>query len=249
MKILVPVKRVVDYNVKVRALPDRSGVDVAAAKMSMNPFDEIAVEAAVRLKEQGKADEVVVVSIGPAKTAETLTVALAMGADRALHVEAEAAPEPLAAARILAAAAEREQPGLIVMGKQAVDDDAAQVPQMLSALLNWPVATCANKIDVADGACTVSRETDAGDMIVRAALPCVVSADLRLAEPRYVTLANKMKARKKKIDKAAAADLAGGAAALVELVEAVDPPARAAGVKLAGVDELIDKLKNAAKAL
>lgn len=249
MKILVAVKRVVDYNVKVHALADHSDVDIATAKMSMNPFDEIAVEEAVRLKEAGKADEIVAVSIGPAKTADTLRVAMAMGADRALHVVCDERIEPINVAKILAAVARRENPDLILMGKQAVDNDAGQVPQMLSAMLETPVAINASGLELDGTRLSVLRETDAGLMRVAADLPAVVSADLRLAEPRYVTLPKMMKAKKKPIEEVAAAELEPNLAKTLELVSVVDPEARAAGVKLESVDALVDVLKNKLKVL
>ena len=240
MRILVAVKRVVDYNVKVHVLPDHSDVDTANVKMSMNPFDEIAVEQAVRLKEAGQADEVVAVSIGPDKTVDTLRVAMAMGADRAIHIKhPDTKIEPLAVAKLLAAVAKREEAALVLLGKQAIDNDAGQVPQMLSALLDWPVAI---KI-------TCVRETDTGLMKVEGELPAVVSADLRLAEPRYVTLPNMMKAKKKPVDAIEAADVADIGKRTLDLQEVIEPPARSAGVKLNSVDELIDVLKNTAKVL
>lgn len=250
MRILVAVKRVVDYNVKVHVLPDHSDVDTANVKMSMNPFDEIAVEQAVRLKEAGKADEVVAVSIGPDKTVDTLRVALAMGADRAVHVKHDDTKmEPAAVARLLAAVAKREEAGLILLGKQAIDNDAGQVPSMMSALLDMPVATNVSKLVIDGGSVTCVRETDTGLMTVKGELPAVVSADLRLAEPRYVTLPNMMKAKKKPIAAVEASELADIGGRTVEMTEAVEPPARSAGVKLGSVDELVDVLKNTAKVL
>lgn len=250
MRILVAVKRVVDYNVKVHVLPDHSDVDTANVKMSMNPFDEIAVEQAVRLKEAGKADEVVAVSIGPDKTVDTLRVALAMGADRAVHVKHDDTKmEPAAVARLLAAVAKREEAGLILLGKQAIDNDAGQVPSMMSALLDMPVATNVSKLEIDGGSVTCVRETDTGLMTVKGELPAVVSADLRLAEPRYVTLPNMMKAKKKPIAAVEASELADIGGRTVEMTEAVEPLARNAGVKLGSVDELVDVLKNTAKVL
>ncbi len=230
MKILVAVKRVVDYNVKVHALPDHSGLDTAGAKMSMNPFDEIALEAAVQLRQKNPGTEVVAVSIGGGKTADTLRVALAMGADRAIQVETEAPLQPLAVAKVLARVAEDEKPDLIITGKQAIDNDASQVPSMLSALLGMPVATCVNRID-------------------RASLPAVLSADLRLAEPRYVTLPAMMKAKKKPIAALKAGDLGLDLADRLAMQTVVEPEGRSGGVKLSGVDELIDVLRNKVKAL
>lgn len=249
MKVLVTVKRVVDYNVKVHAKADKSGPDIEAAKMSMNPFDEIAVEAAVRLKETGAADEVVALTVGPAKAVDQLRTAMAMGADRAIHVTLEAAADPAAAARIIAAVAKNEAPDLILMGKQAIDDDSAQAPAMVSAILNLPFAACADALRVENGTAFVSRETDEGLMEVSSALPCVVSADLRLAEPRYVTLPNMMKARKKPVETLDAASLGVDLTPSVTVIQAEDPAARAAGQMLASVDELIDVLKNKAKVL
>ena len=250
MRILVAVKRVVDYNVKVHVLPDHSDVDTANVKMSMNPFDEIAVEQAVRLKEAGKADEVVAVSIGPDKTVDTLRVALAMGADRAVHVKHDDTKmEPAAVARLLAAVAKREEAGLILLGKQAIDNDAGQVPSMMSALLDMPVATNVSKLEIDGGSVTCVRETDTGLMTVKGELPAVVSADLRLAEPRYVTLPTLMKAKKQPIAAVEASELADIGGRAVEMTEAVEPPARSAGVKLGSVDELVDVLKNTAKVL
>ncbi len=250
MRILVAVKRVVDYNVKVHVLPDHSDVDIANVKMSMNPFDEIAVEQAVRLKEAGKADEVVAVSIGPDKTVDTLRVALAMGADRAVHIKHDDTKlEPIAVAKLLAAVVKREEPGLVLLGKQAIDNDAGQVPQMLSALVDMPVAINVSGIELDGTKITCVRETDTGLMKVEGELPAVVSADLRLAEPRYVTLPNMMKAKKKPVDAVEAAELADIGARTVQMIEAVEPPARSAGVKLNSVDELIDVLKNTAKVL
>ena len=249
VKVLVTVKRVVDYNVKVHAKADKSGPDIEAAKMSMNPFDEIAVEAAVRLKETGAADEVVALTVGPAKAVDQLRTAMAMGADRAIHVTLEAAADPAAAARIIAAVAKNEAPDLILMGKQAIDDDSAQASAMVSAILNLPFAACADALRVENGTAFVRRETDEGLMEVSAALPCVVSADLRLAEPRYVTLPNMMKARKKPVETIDAASLGVDLTPSVTVIEAEDPAARAAGQMLASVDELIDVLKNKAKVL
>ncbi len=249
MKILVTVKRVVDYNVKVHALADHTGPDTAAAKMSMNPFDEIAVEQAVRFKEAGVADEVVAVSIGGAKTVDTLRVAMAMGADRAIHVTTDAVIDPAAAAEIFAAVCRKENPDLVLMGKQAIDDDAAQTPAMLSALMNLPLATCADAVTLEGSRISVRSETDDGLLEVACDLPAVVSADLRLAEPRYVTLPNMMKAKKKPVETIDAASLGVDLAPSVALTEAVDPPARAAGEMLSSVDALIDVLKNKAKVL
>ena len=250
MRILVAVKRVVDYNVKVHVLPDHSDVDTANVKMSMNPFDEIAVEQAVRLKEAGKADEVVAVSVGPDKTVDTLRVALAMGADRAIHIKhPDVKMEPIAVAKLLAGIVNREQPGLVLLGKQAIDNDAGQVAQMLSALTDMPVAINVSGLEIDGEKIVCVRETDTGLMKVEGSLPAVVSADLRLAEPRYVTLPNMMKAKKKPIESLEAADLADIGEKSVQMLEVVEPPARSAGVKLNSVDELIDALRNTAKVL
>lgn len=249
MKIFVAVKRVVDYNVKVHVLADHSDVDIAAAKMSMNPFDEIAVEQAVRLKEAGKADEVVAVSIGPAKTVDTLRVAMAMGADRAVHVLCDETLEPVAVARVLAAVARRETPDLLMFGKQAIDNDAGQIAPMVSAMLDMPVASNVSAIELDGTRLTVVRETDTGLMRVAADLPAVLSADLRLAEPRYVTLPNMMKAKKKPVATIAVEELGCDIARRNTRVEVVEPPARAAGTKLESVDALLDVLKNKAKVL
>ncbi len=249
MRILVAVKRVVDYNVKVHVLADHSDVDINGVKMSMNPFDEIAVEQAVRLKDAGKVDEVVAVSIGDAKTVDTLRVAMAMGADRAIHVTTDERLEPAAVAKVLAAVCEREKPDLILLGKQAIDNDAGQVPQMLSAILDMPVAINVSGLELEGSAITCVRETDTGLMKVAGCLPAVVSADLRLAEPRYVTLPNMMKAKKKPVEAISATELADVGASALSIQEVVEPPARSAGVKLVSVDELIDVLKNTAKVL
>ncbi len=249
MKILVAVKRVVDYNVKVHPLADHSGPDIATAKMSMNPFDEIAVEAAVQLKEKNPGAEVVAVSIGSGKTPDTLRVALAMGADRAIHVDCSTALQPLAVARVLAKVAADEKPDLILTGKQAIDNDASQVPSMLSAMLDMPVACFVNKIDVAGNEVTAVCETDEGMMTVKAAMPVVLSADLRLAEPRYVTLPSMMKAKRKPIAALKAEEMGLDLADRLTMQEVVEPAGRTGGQKLSGVDELIDVLKNKAKVL
>ena len=249
MKILVPVKRVVDYNVKIRVKADGSGVELANVKMSMNPFDEISVEEALRLKEAGKAEEVVVVSIGPAKAEETLRTALAMGADRAVLVETEDAVEPLAVAKILKGVAEAEQPGLVIVGKQAIDDDSNQTGQMLSALLGWAQATFASKVEIGDGKATVTREVDGGLQTIDVKLPAVVTTDLRLNEPRYASLPNIMKAKKKPLEAVDASSLGVDLTPSI-VVEGVAPPAaRKAGVTVESVDDLVDKLKNEAAVL
>ncbi len=245
MKILVPVKRVVDYNVKIRVKPDGSGVDLANVKMSMNPFDEIAVEEALRLREAGKASEVVAVSIGPAQAQETLRTALAMGADRAILVEVEGIVEPLAVAKILKAVMAEEEPGLVILGKQAIDDDCNQTGQMLAALTGRPQGTFASKVDLGDGEVTVTREVDGGLATVKLALPAIITTDLRLNEPRYASLPNIMKAKKKPLDVRKAADLGVDTAPRLEVLKTVEPKGRSAGVKVASAAELVDKLKTA----
>jgi len=249
MKILVPVKRVVDYNVKVRVKADGTGVDLANVKMSMNPFDEIAVEEALKLKEAGKATEVVAVSCGPAAAQETLRTALAMGADRAILVEAEGELQPLAVAKLLEAVVAREAPQLVIAGKQAIDDDANQVGQMLAALLDWAQVTSASKV-VADGAkLTVTREIDGGLETVEVALPAVVTADLRLNTPRYATLPNIMKAKKKPLDTLKPADLGVDPAPRLKTLKVAEPPKRQGGVMVKDVAELVAKLKSEAKVI
>jgi electron transfer flavoprotein beta subunit len=245
MKILVPVKRVVDYNVKIRVKPDGSGVDLANVKMSMNPFDEIAVEEALRLKEAGKAAEVVVVSIGPAKADETLRTALAMGADRGILVKTDETAEPLAVAKILARIATEEQPGLVILGKQAIDDDSNQTGQMLAALLGWGQGTFASKVDLGDGSVDVTREIDGGLQTVSLRLPAVVTTDLRLNEPRYASLPNIIKAKKKEVAVKAPSDYGVDVAPRLEVLKTSAPATRAAGVKVGSVAELVSKLKEA----
>ena len=249
MKILVTVKRVVDYNVKIRVKPDGTGVELANVKMSMNPFDEISVEEALRLREAGKATEVVVVSIGPAKAEETLRTALAMGADRAILVETDDAVEPLNVAKILKGVAEAEQPGLIIVGKQAIDDDSNQTGQMLAALMGIAQATFASKIELGDGKATVTREVDGGLHTIDIKLPAVVTSDLRLNEPRYASLPNIMKAKKKPLDKKSPADFGVSTAARLKVLKTEEPGGRKAGVKVGSVAELVDKLKNEAGVL
>ncbi|OCW58288.1 electron transfer flavoprotein subunit beta/FixA family protein [Hoeflea olei] len=249
MKILVPVKRVVDYNVKIRVKPDGSGVDLANVKMSMNPFDEIAVEEALRLKEAGKAEEVIAVSIGAAKSEETLRTALAMGADRAILVEADGVVEPLAVAKILKAVVGEENPDLVILGKQAIDDDANQTGQMLSALLGWGQATFASKVEIGDGSANVTREVDGGLQTISVKLPAIVTTDLRLNEPRYASLPNIMKAKKKPLDKKTAADYGVDISPRLEVIKTEEPGGRKAGVKVGSVAELVDKLKNEAGVL
>jgi electron transfer flavoprotein beta subunit len=243
MKVLVPVKRVIDYNVKPRVKMDGTGVDLANVKMSMNPFDEIAVEEAIRLKEKGVATEVIVVSIGPAKAQETCRTALAMGADRAILIQTDEAVEPLAVAKLLKAVADEEQPGLVILGKQAIDDDSNQTGQMLAALLGRPQGTFASKIEIADGTATVTREVDAGLETVALTLPAIVTTDLRLNEPRYASLPNIMKAKSKPLAQKTPADYGVDVTPRLETVTVSEPPKRVAGVKVADVDELVAKLK------
>ncbi|MBM3550159.1 MAG: electron transfer flavoprotein subunit beta/FixA family protein [Alphaproteobacteria bacterium] len=245
MKILVPVKRVVDYNVKIRVKADGSGVDLANVKMSMNPFDEIAVEEALRLKEAGKATEVVVVTIGPAKADETLRTGLAMGADRGILVKTDETVEPLAVAKILAKIVAEEQPQLVIMGKQAIDDDCNQTGQMLAALLGWGQGTFASKVEMADGAVDVTREIDGGLQTVSLKLPAVVTTDLRLNEPRYASLPNIIKAKKKEVAVKSPADYGVDIAPRLEVLKTAEPAKRKAGVKVGSVVELVGKLKEA----
>jgi electron transfer flavoprotein beta subunit len=249
VKILVPVKRVVDYNVKVRVKADGSGVDLANVKMSMNPFDEIAVEEAVRLKEAGIATEVVAISCGPAACQETLRTAMAIGADRGILVETDVELQPLAVAKLLKALCDKEQPQLVVCGKQAIDDDANQTGQMLAALAGWPQATFASKVVIADGKGTVTREIDGGLETLQFSLPAVVTTDLRLNEPRYATLPNIMKAKKKPLDNIKPEALGVDVTPRLKTLKVVEPAKRSAGVKVADVAELVNKLKNEAKVI
>ena len=249
MKILVPVKRVVDYNVKIRVKPDGSGVDLANVKMSMNPFDEIAVEEALRQKEAGKATEVIVVSIGPAQAVETLRTGLAMGADRGIHVKVEGTVEPLAVAKILKGVALAEAPQVIILGKQAIDDDCNQTGQMLAALLGWGQGTFASKLVIADGKAEVTREVDGGSQTIALTLPAIVTTDLRLNEPRYASLPNIMKAKKKPIEEKAPADYGVDAAPRLKVLNTVEPAGRKGGVKVGSVAELVSKLKTEAGVL
>ncbi len=249
MKVLVPVKRVVDYNVKVRVKADGSGVETANVKHSMNPFDEIAVEEAVRLKEAGKVEEIVVVSLGEQASQETLRTALAMGADRAILVSTDEALQPLAVAKALKVLVERESPDLVICGKQAIDDDANQTAQMLAALLGWGQGTFACELQLEDGTATVTREVDGGNQTVRLKLPAVVSTDLRLNEPRYVKLPNIMKAKKKSLDVLTAGELDVDTAPRLATLKVTEPPKRQGGVKVDSVAELVDKLKNEAKVI
>jgi electron transfer flavoprotein beta subunit len=245
MKILVPVKRVVDYNVKIRVKSDRSGVELANVKMSMNPFDEIAVEEALRLKEAGKATEVVAVSAGPANCAETIRTALAMGADRGILIKTDAPLEPLAVAKLLKAVADQEKPGLMILGKQAIDDDSNQTGQMLAALLGWPQGTFASKIVVESDHFLVTREVDGGLQTIKLKSPAIVTTDLRLNEPRYASLPNIMKAKKKPIDEKTPEALGVDVAPRLEVVSTAEPSGRKAGAKVASVSELVGKLKDA----
>jgi electron transfer flavoprotein beta subunit len=249
MKVLVPVKRVVDYNVKVRVKPDNSGVELANVKMAMNPFDEIAVEQAIRLKEAGQADEVIAVSIGPDQSQETIRTALAMGADRGIHVPAAHETEPLAIAKVLQVIIGREGPGVVIMGKQAIDDDSNQTGQMLSALMGWPQATFASGVEIEGSTLKVIREVDGGLEHVTSSLPAVITVDLRLNEPRYASLPNIMKAKKKPLDQISLEDLGVDAGQRLTTIKVEEPPAREAGIKVGSVNELVEKLKNEAKVI
>ena len=249
MKALVAVKRVVDYNVKVRVKSDQTGVDIANVKMSMNPFDEIAVEEAVRLKEKGILTEVVVVSCGVTQCQETLRTAMAIGADRGILVETNEELQPLAVAKLLKALADKEQPGLVILGKQAIDDDCNQTGQMLAALADWPQATFASKVEMVDGNLHVTREVDGGLETLKLSLPALVTTDLRLNEPRYVTLPNIMKAKKKTIDIFKPEDLGVDVTPRIKTLKVSEPPKRSAGIKVADVAALVDKLKNEAKVI
>jgi electron transfer flavoprotein beta subunit len=253
MKVLVAVKRVIDANVKPRVKPDGSGIDLTNTKMAMNPFDEIAVEEALRLKEAGKAEEVVLVSIGPAQAQDAIRTGLAMGADRGILVQVDGIVEPLAVAKLLKGVAEAELPGLVILGKQAIDDDANQTGQMLAALLGWAQGTFASKLELADGSIPesirVTREVDGGLQTVRLKMPAIITTDLRLNTPRYASLPNIMKAKKKPIDTKTAADFGVDTTPRLEVLETVEPPKRQAGVKVASVTDLVDKLKNEAGVL
>jgi electron transfer flavoprotein beta subunit len=249
MKVLVPVKRVVDYNVKVRVKSDGSGVDIANVKMSMNPFDEIAIEEAMRLKEAGIVTEVIAVSCGVLQCQETLRTAMAIGADRAILVETDVELQPLAVAKLLKAIADKEQPQLIILGKQAIDDDCNQTGQMLAALLDWPQATFASKVTVADGKAAVTREVDGGLETLSLTLPAIITTDLRLNEPRYVTLPNIMKAKKKQLDNIKPADLGVDVTSPIKTLKVVEPAKRSAGIKVPDVATLVNKLKNEAKVI
>ena len=245
MKVLVPVKRVVDYNVKIRVKSDGSGVELANVKMSMNPFDEIAVEEAIRLKEAGKVDEIIAVSIGPAQAAETIRTALAMGADRGILVKVEGTTEPLTVAKILKGVVEAEAPGLVILGKQAIDDDANQTGQMLAALLGWSQGTFASKVEIGDGSAKVTREVDGGLQVVEVKLPAIVTTDLRLNQPRYASLPNIMKAKKKPLDEKSAGDYGVDTAPRLTVLKTEEPGGRKAGVKVKDVAELVSSLKSA----
>jgi electron transfer flavoprotein beta subunit len=247
MKVLVPVKRVVDYNVKVRVKSDQSGVDIANVKMSMNPFDEIAVEEATRLKEKGAATEIIAVSCGVAQCQETLRTAMAIGADRGILVQTDIELQPLAVAKLLKVLVEKEQPQLVILGKQAIDDDANQTGQMLAALLGWSQATFASKVELSEGVARVTREVDGGLETLELKLPAIVTTDLRLNEPRYVTLPNIMKAKKKQLDTVTPQDLGVDVTPRLKTLKVAEPSARSAGVKVPDVAALVDKLKNEAK--
>ena len=249
MKVLVPVKRVIDYNVKVRVKADNSGVELANVKMAMNPFDEIAVEQALRLKEAGGAEEVVVVSIGPSQNQETIRTALAMGADRGIHIEASHDIEPLAVAKLLKAVVERETPGLVLVGKQAIDDDCNQTGQMLAALLGWAQGTFVSALEVAGDQAKIVREVDGGLEHLEIQMPAIVSVDLRLNEPRYASLPNIMKAKKKPLDSLTVDELGVDISPRLTIVKVEEPAAREAGIKVADVKELVEKLKNEAKVI
>ena len=249
MKILVPIKRVIDYNVKVRVKADQSGVELANVKMAMNPFDEIAVEQAIRFKEAGAADEVVVISIGPDQAQETIRTALAMGADRGIHVQASHDTEPLAIAKVIKAVTAKEDPGLIPMGKQAIDDDSNQTGQMLATLLGWPQATFASGVELDGNSLKIIREVDSGLEHITCPMPAVVTVDLRLNEPRYASLPNIMKAKKKPIDQISLDDLGVDASQRLKIIKVEEPPARQAGIIVDSVDMLVDKLTNEAKVI
>ncbi|MDB2498582.1 electron transfer flavoprotein subunit beta/FixA family protein [Alphaproteobacteria bacterium] len=249
MKVLVPVKRVIDYNVKVRVKADQSGVELANVKMAMNPFDEIAVEQALRLREAGTADEVIAVSIGPAQNQETIRTALAMGADRGIHIEATHDIEPLAVAKLLKAIVARENPGIVLVGKQAIDDDCNQTGQMLAALLGWAQGTFASALEIVGDKAKVIREVDGGLEHIEINMPAIVTVDLRLNEPRYASLPNIMKAKKKPLDSLTAGDLGVDIAPRLTIVKVEEPTARAAGIKVSDVQELVSKLKNEAKVI
>jgi len=249
MKVLVPVKRVIDYNVKIRVKADQTGVETANVKMSMNPFDEIAVEEAVRLQEAGTATEIVTVSIGPQQCQETIRTALAMGADRGILIQTDDEVQPLAVAKLLKAVVDKESPELVILGKQAIDDDSNQTGQMLAALLGWSQATFASKLDIEGGSANVTREIDGGLETIKVTIPCIVTTDLRLNEPRYASLPNIMKAKKKPIDQMAPVDFGVDTAPRLTTLKVVEPPKREAGVRVEDVAHLVDKLKNEVKVI
>ena len=249
MKVLVPVKRVIDYNVKIRVKADQTGVETANVKMSMNPFDEIAVEEAVRLQEAGTATEVIAVSIGPQQCQETIRTALAMGADRGILIQTDDEVQPLAVAKLLKAVVDKESPDLVILGKQAIDDDSNQTGQMLAALLGWSQATFASNIELNGDSANITREVDGGLETVKVSMPCIVTTDLRLNEPRYASLPNIMKAKKKPIDQMAPADLSVDMAPRLTTLKVVEPPKREAGVMVEDVAQLVDKLQNEAKVI
>ena len=249
MKVLVPVKRVIDFNVKARVKPDGSGVDLANVKMAMNPFDEIAVEEAIRLREKGTATEIVAVSIGPAQASETIRTALAMGADRGILIKHEGTVEPLTVAKLLKAVVDTEKPGLVILGKQAIDDDSNQTGQMLAALLGWPQGTFASKLVIEGESASVTREVDGGLQTVKLKMPAIVTTDLRLNEPRYASLPNIMKAKKKPIDEKSPADYGVDVTPRLKVLKTTEPPGRKGGVKVGSVQELLDKLRNEAGVL
>jgi len=249
MKVLVPIKRVIDANIKVRVNADQSGVELNNVKMAMNPFCEIAVEEAIRLREGGKAEEVIAVAVGPSQSQETLRTALAMGADRAILIETDPAPEPLGVAKLLKAVTEKENPGLVILGKQAIDGDNNQTGQMLAALLNWSIGTFVSGLEVNDGSVRVTREVDGGLENIDLTPPCVITVDLRLNEPRYASLPNIMKAKKKPLETFSPDDLGVDVSPRIEVLKVIEPPARAAGVKVSSAEELVEKLRNEAKVI
>ena len=249
MKVLVPIKRVIDANIKVRINADQSGVELNNVKMAMNPFCEIAVEEAIRLREGGKAEEVIAVAVGPSQSQETLRTALAMGADRAILIETDPAPEPLGVAKLLKAVTDKENPGLVILGKQAIDGDNNQTGQMLAALLNWSIGTFVSGLEVNDGSVRVTREVDGGLENIDLTPPCVITVDLRLNEPRYASLPNIMKAKKKPLETFSPDDLGVDVSPRIEVLKVIEPPARAAGVKVSSAEELVEKLRNEAKVI
>jgi len=249
MKVLVPIKRVIDANIKVRVNADQSGVELNNVKMAMNPFCEIAVEEAIRLREGAKAEEVIAVAVGPSQSQETLRTALAMGADRAILIETDPAPEPLGVAKLLKAVTDKENPGLVILGKQAIDGDNNQTGQMLAALLNWSIGTFVSGLEVNDGSVRVTREVDGGLENIDLTPPCVITVDLRLNEPRYASLPNIMKAKKKPLETFSPDDLGVDVSPRIEVLKVIEPPARAAGVKVSSAEELVEKLRNEAKVI